>query len=159
MPTSNRYLKRYKVTALVGALLYGIIAGATLLTARTGAQTEIFPIFSWDLFSTVPNTRIDHVLVIDALDGRDLDTAAELSTLQDDAVHYSMYAHHLVQELAAAQAAGDSSRVEELDRALRENHLGGAGRAVEYHLERRSYDVLERFDQGGFRSSTQGVSP
>ena len=159
MTRTQRNVARYKLTLVVGSLLYVAISASTLLLARTGAQTEIFPLFAWDLFSVVPNARTEYGILVDALDGRPLDPPMPLEELTEAGLHYSMYAYQLAQELAAAQAAGDSKRATAITQTLRTNHLGGTVRNARFHLVRRRYDVLERLRSTAYQQAPPRSTP
>lgn len=154
MRRSQKYLLNYWFILLAAASVYVATAGTTLLLARTGAHTEIYPIFAWDLFSVVPNQTADYGLRIVALDGTPLESPAFLETLHDVGTSFSVATHMAIQELGAAQKADDLPRQKRLQALLAGTALGGLQRAVRYELVLRRYDVLERYRDGLFSELT-----
>ena len=154
MTESQRYLQRYWMMLAIAAFLYVTVAGVTLLRARTGANTEIFPIFSWDLFSVVPNETMDYGLRVLEVDGKPLEPPQFLEQLTIFSQPFRISAHMAIQELGVAHARGDTERARSLAHMLYENHLGGAARRVRFELVERRFDVLTRVRSGRFASLT-----
>lgn len=116
------------------------------------STNEIFPVFSWSLFTWIPNDFRDYALRVIAVDNENLHP-----TLYFQEAGYwfpethSMPAYDSIQKLGAAVAANDAKRIEEIRQFLEPIYLGGV-KSVRYDVVERSFDPLERWECGEFNT-------
>ena len=105
---SYTILKR-GITTLV--ILYFLIGNITW----AAWDLEIFPIYSWDLFSYIPNLSIDYGLKINAIDGTYLDQPIYFQDAKDIFNNTeSIIAFNVIQTLGEAIEINNLEKAEEL---------------------------------------------
>lgn len=128
-------------------LLYVVVGYTTWLRQRP----EIFPFFSWDLFTYVPTqVKQDFSLSIVAIGGQPLAEPVyfeQAKTLfaKADAIE----AMDAIQNLGLAVSANDPAEIARVRAYLEPLFLSDAG-AVEYTLVTRWFNPLERWETGVF---------
>lgn len=129
--------QRLLVAAAVAAYAMTAVAG------RATARGEIFPFFSWDLFSQVPSERVQATVMLHTVGGTELD---EPTTLWDsgESRGSAISGAALVSELAAALQESPE-RVEELRYAIEANHL--PSEAV-WSVAYERFSPVERWNSG-----------
>ena len=138
-------LKR-SITTLV--ILYFLIGNVTW--AAWGL--EIFPFYSWDLFSYVPNLSIDYGLKINAIDGKYLETPLYFQDAKDifDDTE-SIIAFNVIQTLGTAIESDDQVQAEQLRQQIEELYLSDVEQ-VEYEIKKRTYYAGELWRTGRFET-------
>jgi len=113
---------------------------------------EIFPIYSWSLFSRIPNNVHDFGLRI--LTVGDVKLNPTLYFQEADQwlpKASSITAYVNIQKLGKAILSEDAARVEDIRRVFEPLYLGGVG-SVHYEVVRRSYNPLDRWKHRRFKS-------
>lgn len=131
-----------RVGVSASALLAATVYLAVALGGRALPAGEVFPFFSWDLFSTVPGETLRAAVYVDGIDGSDLPVAEELLS--------SRFSRG--SKVVASQLANDlllsirSGTVEERAvSALVANHLPAS---AAWSLRVETYEPIERFRHG-----------
>lgn len=148
----RRYLSIRKLQLLGGA---GLLAYATLATSAafsiTGPTThpsrELFPFFTWSLFSQVSNARKEYHIAVIALDGQPLDPPVDMRTI-DVFPSFSdsrSVGYKALQNLgkSLSKGADDSDIIRERFAA---RFFGRHD--VDYQINRHVYNPLRRWHEG-----------
>lgn len=136
----------------VGLIGVYLVIGYTTWALR---MPEIFPIYSWDLFSYTPTEiKTDYSLRIVKINGQPLQPPvyfeqgrrwfSKANTIEASVV---------IQALGQAAKEGDPKRVTDVRVSLEPLFLAGAGR-VEYDVVERRYNPLQRWQNGIFLEET-----
>jgi len=160
-------MQRYRrLKILAAALLCGYAAAALVLKLTLRRDAEVFPLFAWSLFSTVPAEDTDYAVRILSIGGEVLEPPLYFQQARfffegTD----SIAAFMTVQRLGDALKAGDAAAIAAHRRLLERQYLRGRG-VVRYEIVRRTFNTLTRWSSGGFRSvrpvaalSTAGAGP
>ncbi len=124
----------------VGLFLWGGV--------RALFEGETFPIFSWHLFSTVPQpTSSDGAVLLLEIDGRrfepPLDYMSSFEIVPDAG---SVIVYYVIQDMAREYLADPTGAGAATYRSLFERqYLNFYQRSIRYALVRRSYDPIERW--------------
>lgn len=144
-------MKRYHSFQLVMFFLlalYFIVGSVSWFVFRV----EYYPIFSWDLFSRVPNTVTDYGLLITAVDQAPLDQQLyfeEASMLFADT--NSIIASNMIQGIGYNTTVGNKADAEAL-RIQFESLYFEAYQSVTYEIVQRTYTPIERYQNSLFIS-------
>lgn len=118
-------------------------------------QKEIFPFFSWDLFSLVPQREMtDYSVRIVAVDGVRLPKPvfyAEAGSRVENAGSITAYRHQ--QSMGRAAAKQDEAALAKLVDSFESNHLL-RGRTYDYELVQRHYDPVARWRKRQYHELT-----
>lgn len=141
--------KATKISLALLLLLYVSIAVSTHLTK----QPEIFPFFSWSLFSSVPQPeKTNYGLRLIAVDGKTLQTPLFFEEgEQYFAGANSIMAMTTIRRLARAIEAGNAGQIVEYQTFFEEMFLAEAS-DVAYEVVRRTYNPVERWRTGRYIS-------
>jgi hypothetical protein len=107
---------------------------------------EIYPVFSWTLFSKVPQERIAWGLRIVAYNGQVLDSPLfyeEADGIVSDP--RSISAQYAIRRMCRAELAGNAREVKDARRLLEQTYLATG---IRYELVRVRYDPLTRWRSG-----------
>ena len=141
-------MRTYRRLQQAIAALLVLYAALGVLTWR-GIMPEVFPVYSWDLFSTIPSpVERDLGLRITSVGGQPLNPPVyvqQLSTVFPRAATIDAFV--TIQSLGAAARDHNDTEVEKLRGYLEPTFLGGAG-AVEYEVIERRFDPLRRWQTG-----------
>lgn len=138
--------RNYQKFVVIFLALYLVIGYGFKLTQ----DREIFPIFSWSLFTNVPNQINDYGIRIVAIDGQELDTPFYYEEGKDTFIDYdSAQAYFNFRDFGRALTAGNTERVEEIRGYLESLYLEEAGQ-IRYEVVARSWDAVDRWNGGGF---------
>ncbi|OGP08945.1 MAG: hypothetical protein A2048_02610 [Deltaproteobacteria bacterium GWA2_45_12] len=144
--------KTYRIFIFSLALFCVVTALATevLNNLHFKVQGEIFPFFSWSLFSRVPNLKEDYGIKINSIDGQDIGSV----WFQDAESHFKkahvIDAYVTIKKMGLAFENGDGEKLKELQGFFETYYL--EGKKVNYTLEKRSFYPLKRFKTGEFES-------
>lgn len=137
------FLKRLIATTVI---LYFVIGNFSWYRY----QIEIFPIYSWDLFSYIPNLATDYGLKINAINHTDLDQPAyfqELNNYFDEAD--SIIAVTVIQNLGHAIENNDAEAIDNLRLQIESIYFSNHDH-VQYEITKRTYYANERWRSGKF---------
>lgn len=124
---------------VVAVLVYGTVA----IVGRWTALGEIFPFFSWDLFTVIPGQEVRATIYLVAVDGREFEEPLpffETEHVRGSRVTVSRLAGQLTEALRR-----DPNRASVLREGLEGNHLP---RRVEWSLVHERFDPVERWRSG-----------
>jgi hypothetical protein len=110
---------------------------------------ELFPFYSWSMFSKVPSEQNAYVVVIHEVGGKPLSPAKEFqeaSGLVNSP--QSVVAHQVIQKLGLAYRKGNAKEQTEVRKLFEKNYLSIGTR---YELASMNYDPLTRWKSGGRR--------
>ena len=133
--------RRIKILIISILIAYSIVG--IILQLFVSGRNEIFPVFSWALFSRVPNKIIEYNIVITSVDGQPLHTvltynkASEWFTKSN-----SINAYYVIQTLGRAVYSGDANQVKEVRKYFEPLYLGDVN-TVEYELIKLTIDPLK----------------
>lgn len=136
-------LKIFIVLIVIAYVTIGVSLEFSIMNSK-----EIFPIFSWSLYSKIPNTVEIFSLKITQLNGKKLNTPLffeDSHSLFHDA--NSVQAYQTIQDLGWSINRGDIDRGNEIRRYLEEIYLGGY-KNIKYELVKRSFNPLNRLKSG-----------
>lgn len=122
--------------------------GGGLATELVPGGREVFPVFSWFLFTKTPNVRAQYGLLVREAGGRELNPPR----LYEEADGFvsaprAIAAQTLFQEIGAALKQGNESEVRRLRRLLEATYLPLPAR---YDLVWVRYDPMVRWKTGAF---------
>lgn len=149
----DRFVPAYlRLKILAAVVLCGYAVAAVAVKAAFRHEREVFPLFSWSLYSTVPREAADYGMRILAVEGRRLHPPLFF----EDAKSYFPHVHQAqliatVQFLGRALDSGNTEAVKRYRRLLERHHLRGRG-AVRYEIVRRRYNTLARWSSGEVKS-------
>ena len=127
-------------------LVYCIIAVA----ASPPNRTELFPFFSWSLFSRASSTRSDVALLIRSVDGEPLSEPRLFYEMADQfaaARTGDSRLSKLLDQLAYFVRRSDRSNIARLRAVVEGNFLRDA-MSVDYDLVRIEYNPIDRYRSG-----------
>lgn len=146
-------MKAYRNLRVFVASFFVLYAGlGVLLQTNIWSANEIFPIYSWALFSKIPNERDDYALRILVVGKERVDpplhfqAAGEWFPKAD-----SISAYYSVQKLGRAISREDAGRIEDMRRFFEPLYFGDAGH-VRYEVVKRSFNPLDRWENGNFKT-------
>lgn len=134
---------------ILGAILFYFTVGNG---ARYWLGREIYPIFSWELFSYVPNELVDYGLRVTQVDHRVLPKAVYFEAAPElfkDA--QSIIAYNNIQALGQMIDAHRSDNAEAAHIKVEQQHLQIA-HSLRYEIVRRNSIPLIRWKTGSFSS-------
>lgn len=142
--------RRTRLAVILSILGYA----ATALVLGLGYHhREVFPLFSWSLFTHVPSVRTDAGVQILQLGDRAFDPPLELLEARGLFPRASsIQAYYTVQKLAGASMARDGAEIERLRRLFESEYLGARDRHLRYRLILRRFDPIDRWRGGGYES-------
>lgn len=139
------YLKRCITSVVILCFLIGNISWL-------GWEIEIFPFYSWELFSYVPNLATDFGLKINAIDNQYIDEPVyfqdAVDLLEDTE---SIIAFNIIQTLGYAIENNDQPLIDETRKDLESIYFEDFNQ-VEYEIKKRTYYAAERWRTGTFES-------
>lgn len=145
------FLKRFIAIVVVSYFLIGNFTWSQY-------QLEIFPIYSWDLFSYVPNRSIDYALKINAIDDEYLENPAYFQDMPNEFKQAnSITAFHVIQQFGRAIEANDAPAIETLRNQIESDYFANQSQ-VEYEVRKRSFFSAERWRTGTFEENTRLVT-
>lgn len=108
---------------------------------------EIYPFYSWSMFSKVPSQQNNYVVFIHEVGGKPITPAKEFQ----EAIGIvnspqSVVAHQVIQKLGLAYRKGDHQAQMEIRSLFEKNYLSIGTR---YELACMNYDPLTRWKSGG----------
>jgi hypothetical protein len=142
-----RHLKLFIASFLI---LYAVLGAFAHFIFRT----ELYPIFTWCLYCRIPNELQDYDLRILTVNGEKLVLAPyfqEASQWFQEANSRSAY--RSIQKLGLAVEVGDTEMIKEVRRFFEPLYLGRAN-VVYYEIVKRSFNPMERWKYGSFKSVT-----
>jgi hypothetical protein len=144
-----RALKRWIAAVIIGYFLLGTTTNLTI-------HREIFPIFSWDLFSSIPAPQgSDYGIKILAVDGVALNPPVYFEKADTIfAKAHSIDAYSSIALLGGAVAANDQAAID-AQRAVFEPVFLSDRKNVRYVVVQRTYDLLERWQSNTFIQETE----
>ena len=163
----RRSMQSYRrLKLLVAAILCGYAAAALVLKVTLRREGEVFPLFSWSLYSKVPGEDADYAVRILSVAGAALDPPLFPQEAQSFFTGTEPSAAFMtMQRLGEALEKRDADEVKAHRRLLEEHHLRGRG-IIRYEIVRRRFNTLARWSSGGFTSvrtvavlSTDGAGP
>ena len=129
---------------------------AGFLTHSKFGGREVFPVFSWALYTDAVRLEVQYTARLIEVDGRAL--GAALDVLATPSFHRSpdyWFDVGVLNNFGAALDAGDGVRAEALRRLVEANVL--LEDRVRYEMVKRTYDPLERRASGAFQETSLGV--
>jgi hypothetical protein len=116
------------------------------------SQGELFPIYTWALFSRVPNEQREFALRIRAVGCKVLESPLYF---QDAGQWFrqaeSISAYVSIQKLGSAVLANDIVEIDKVRRLLESVYLRGP-EGVRYEVVERKFNPMDRWKYGTFRS-------
>jgi len=134
------------VVVLVGYTLVSTSASFAIGGIKSHPSRELFPFFTWSLFSWIPETRHQYVIEIQRIDGQRYDPPTHMQEFEEFADGTTL-AYKTIQDLGRSGGADDRKRATFETRYLK-------GRNVDYRIVRLSFAPLERWHHGTTRDST-----
>ena len=139
-------------------LLFFVAYSAVAVTGNFFApKKEVFPFFSWSLFSYVSDTAKQFELEIIEIDQIALDRPTYFYELRSEfraANRRDVTLAKLLQRLALAQQSGDSEETEGLRRVLEESYLNDR-QQIRYRIVLTRFHPIERWLNGRVRSKKE----
>ena len=124
-----------------------LVSGVAL---KLSGQRDLFPLFSWSLFSYVDQQKVDFAILVVGLEGQPLDAPREFMTTTDLFPGAGdMRAYITIQDLGLAVLRRDEATLE-TSRALFEGDYLKYPGVVDYQVMMRTFDPIERWHQGSF---------
>ncbi|MEO1368314.1 MAG: hypothetical protein AAFX50_14165 [Acidobacteriota bacterium] len=140
--------RRFRRSQHFGLAVVLVTIAASLHLGFSGKR-DLYPFFSWSLFTHVPNVKHDFGLLITGIDGQRLDPPRELNAFSGRlAGAGSIRAYYTVQDFGRAILLRDRETADELRSLLEREYLKGAGGELHYLLVARSYDPIEKWRHG-----------
>ncbi|MEM9318083.1 MAG: hypothetical protein AAGA70_03645 [Pseudomonadota bacterium] len=133
----RRSLRILIVVVLVGYPILSTGASFAIGGVKTHPSRELFPFFTWSLFSWVPEVRHHYVVEITRLNGQVFDPPIEMNEVPEFSDRTSL-AYKAVQDLGRAGGSDAGERA-----TFEARYLGGQD--VDYRIVRQSYAPLERW--------------
>ena len=144
---SSTSLRRLRHRLII-VLIFYFIAGSVSQKLLPGVD-EIFPLFGWSLFSTVPNHSHRYSVLVHEHNGLELEPPLVFLQAPDSVMTGNRYiATKVVRALGAALDRGDAAEAERHRRMLEETYFLGSGR---YEIVFESFDPLEKWRTGDSR--------
>lgn len=130
---------------VLGYLSVALVLGLSL------HHREVFPFFSWSLFSTVAEKKSEFAVLVTRLDDQTFDPPLEFMESKGAFPGAgSIRAYYTIQNLGAAALRRRGEDIQRLRQVFEGTYLGSDGRQVEYRLIFRSFDPLERWQGGDY---------
>jgi len=141
--TSYRKIKILIFVTLMSYAMVGVI-----LQLFVSGRNEIFPIFSWALFSKVPNNRIDYNVQITSVNNKKL----VLPVYYNNSSKWfsnakSINAYYVIQKLGYAVTSGDENRIHSVRKYFEPLYMGDV-KSVNYKVVQRTFDPLRLWKFG-----------
>lgn len=149
---NNRMRSYHKLKTFIAAVIT-LYAGIGLILAVTNYDDpEIFPVFSWTLFTHIPNRVQDYGLRITALGDQEFHPplAFEKAGKWFKAAGSSA-AYKSIQKLGAAITDEDSANIEKWRELIEHIYFGGNSQ-VGYEIVWRSFNPMEKWRDGRHQS-------
>ena len=127
---------------------------ATAVCLRLVFDTkEIFPIFSWSLFSVIPTSPHEDIgVLVTEIDGNPLNPYADFMTAKNlFSQAGSIEAYYVIQRLGKAVLAQDDQTENSSRRLLEGQYVDGFKSNLKYRIVKRRYDPIERWKNGSFQ--------
>lgn len=147
----DRFVQAYhRLKILAAVMLCGYALAAVAIKAAFRHEREVFPLFSWSLYSTVPREEADYGVRILAVGGQTVDPPLFF----EDARSFFPYVNQsqlmmTVQPLGRALDSGNTEAAARYRLLLERHHLRGRG-VVHYEIARRAFNTLARWTTGRF---------
>ena len=141
-----------RVKALVAVVLCGYAVAAVVLKASLRHEAEVFPVFAWSVFTTVPAENAEYALRILAVAGDALDPPRfyeEVPSFFPESQRVEVF--WIAQRLGRALDSGDVERIRAHRLLLERQHLRGRG-TLQYEIVHRTFNTLARWSTGQFKS-------
>lgn len=107
---------------------------------------EIFPFYSWTMFSLVPAQESEYVVLITEFQGKPVRPPQEFQRAGDMVVnHASIVAYRDIQNMGLAYEANDSKLFQHYQSLFEQNYLLPQ---THYELDKTTYDPLTRWRTG-----------
>lgn len=134
---------------VISFLILYFILGKSTDYFRTG---EIFPIYSWQLFSFVPQKTItEFAIEIQELQGKKLETPQLFQNMRSIIPGASLFtAYRTIQNLGRAQTRNNSIKTEKLKKQFEDLYLK---LPAKYDLIQITFDPLERWENGTYQKT------
>ena len=149
-PSYRGYQRRYALLVLFFAA-YAVVAVAG---DRYAPRGEFYPVFSWSLFTYVPDVRGDTEVVVHRVGDRVFDPPVPYTALKDD---FAAAGGRAVDAYKAARGLVDSSYTEpegfDARRRMMEKVLFDGRTDVEYEIRMIAFRPLERWRDGAVLTS------
>lgn len=122
-----------------------------MLTALLGAK-EIFPFFSWSLFSFIPNENREYAIIVYEYDGIIVSPPQLFQQLFQEAKGIirqsdSIIAHNLIQDFGNAYEGNEIRKAEKIRKLFNANFIKTP---AQYSLIRIIYNPIERWKTGKY---------
>ena len=140
--------------------LHFLIAGYLVVALILGFRfyhREVFPVFSWSLFSEIPEHKVDFGILVTAIDGNVLEPPGDLMEMREVyGAGGATRAYHTIQDLGGAAMSRDTGKLDAARRTLESLYMEIPGRTVAYRLILRRFDPLERWRGGPYEQIEMG---
>ena len=145
-----RRFQRLQALGLIVVMAYGL---SSIYLGYSGKR-DAYPLFSWSLFTHVPNFRHDFALLITQIDGAPVNPPADLMSFKGRLSGAGeIRAYYTIQDFGDALVRRDGARMETLRRLLEKEYLAGSSGPLRYRIVARAYDPVEKWRHG--RTSQQ----
>lgn len=142
--------RRIKAFLHVLVLLY---IGVALVMGLYAFHREVFPVFSWSLFSTVAERETDFAIQVLGIDGEALEPPVDFMTSKDMfAGAGDIRAYYTIQNLGIASLRRRGDDIQRIRATFEQTYLGMPGSSVEYAVLMRVFDPVERWQEGRIES-------
>ena len=144
-------MQRYRrIQLFLATTMVLYVLGAVVAKVVVGGPGEVFPVFTWSLFCSVPNTVDDYAIRIAEVDGQAI---AGQPTYQEADQWFekagSINAYVSIQRLGKALARQDAAELEDVRRFFEPVYLGDQ-HAVTYRVVRRTGSLMTVWETGAF---------
>ena len=141
---------RFRRMQALGLAIVLVYVASSLYLGFSGKR-DAYPLFSWSLFTYVPNVQYDFGLLITEIDGRILDPPQDLMSFRDRLSGAGeIRAYYTVQDFGDALVRRDAVKMKALRLLLEREYLAGAGE-LRYRIVARAYDPIEKWRDGRYR--------
>jgi len=113
-------------------------------------KREIFPLFTWSLFSTTPSSqKMDIGLYVTEIDGERIDPSLDFMVSRSR-FNYAgdITAYHVIQKLGHAINRKNEEREQSFRGLVEKKYLKSAQSDISYQIVQRTYDPVERWKKG-----------
>ena len=140
------FLKRFIAVVVI---LYFVMGNFTW----NRYHIEIFPVYSWDLFSYIPNLSIDYALKINAIDQVYLDPPAYFQEMPNEfSEANSIVAYHVIQSFGRAVELNDVESIKNLRQQIESIYFSNQTQ-VEYEIRKRTFFAGERWRENRYEEN------
>ncbi len=142
-----RKLQAIGTAGLAAYVLIATIAAFRITGPTTHPKGELFPFFTWSLFSDVRDQRVEYRIVMLSLNGQTFDDPQDMRDIHT----LPSFSDSRALGYKALQGIGRDLRLQTEDVHERRRHFEGRyfGRhAVEYQVMRHVYNPLQRWHDG-----------